>query len=240
MKRRIGLGGVLALGLTAILAAPAQAADAGTIYVPDDFVKTLTDTRATGHYEVDGTALRIWTDSNNSTDKVAEYVATDTPLAEVDDASLEYTTTLGTTPPGFQLMVDIDGDGAHDGILVGEPTYYGANWWLNNQADAEFKATAPHTGGGSGSQWFGTLEEWSGENEGAVVTAFGFSLGSGVYGDYDLTAINFAGTRYTFAEHTVLEGKEECKKGGWATSTKPEFRNQGQCVSYFAKVEKMK
>ena len=32
-----------------------------------------------------------------------------------------------------------------DGILVGEPTFYGDNWWLNNAADAFVKAGAPHT-----------------------------------------------------------------------------------------------
>ena len=73
-------------------------------------------------------------------DKVAEYVDTDTPLAEVGEPTLNYTTTEGTIPPGFQLVIDLDGDGTGDGILVGEPTFYGANWWLNNGADAEVKA----------------------------------------------------------------------------------------------------
>ena len=76
----------------------------------------------------------------------------------------------------------------------------------------------------------GALEEWSDAYDDAVISAFGFSLGSGVTADGLLEAINFAGTRYTFAEHTVLEGKADCKSGGWAKSTKPEFRNQGQCV----------
>ncbi|WP_199422876.1 hypothetical protein [Actinotalea solisilvae] len=29
-------------------------------------------------------------------------------------------------------------------------------------------------------------------------------------------------------------GAEQCKKGGWAAHTQPAFRNQGQCVSFFA------
>ncbi len=33
----------------------------------------------------------------------------------------------------------------------------------------------------------------------------------------------------------VLGSKEECKNGGWMTSEAPVFKNQGQCVSYFAK-----
>lgn len=32
----------------------------------------------------------------------------------------------------------------------------------------------------------------------------------------------------------ALSGKDDCKNGGWATSTKPHFKNQGDCVSHFA------
>ncbi|SET99329.1 hypothetical protein [Geodermatophilus poikilotrophus] len=240
MKRRIGLGGVLALGLSALLATPAQAAaDVGTVYVPDDFLKAASDTRATGHYEVDGTALHIWTEGSGRTDKVAEYIATDTSLDGLDEPFLEYEATSGGVP-GFQLIVDFDDDGTSDGILIGEPGFYGNDWWLSNAAEQFVKDGAPLHTGGFGSADHGTLADWDTAFPSARVIAFGFSLGSGVEGDGVLDAINFAGVRYTFAEHTVLTGKDACKGGGWATSTKPEFRNQGQCVSYFAKLEKMK
>ena len=132
-------------------------------------------------------------------------------------------------------MVDFNDDGTRDGILIGEPGVYGTDWWLNNAAAAFVKAGAPVNGGGSGSgsAWHGTLAQWRTAFPAAEVDAFGFSLGSGVKGDGVLNAITFAGTRYTFAEHTVLTGKDECKGGGWATSTKPAFRNQGECVSSF-------
>jgi hypothetical protein len=35
------------------------------------------------------------------------------------------------------------------------------------------------------------------------------------------------------APQVVLENKDDCKNGGWRTSTLPKFRNQGQCVSFF-------
>ncbi len=97
-----------------VLAGPAQAA-AGTIVVPDDFNPTLSDTRASGHYAVRGTGLRIWTEGSTSTDKVAEYVDTSTPLAGIGEPSLAYRPTAGTIPPGYQLVVDFDGDGSNDG-----------------------------------------------------------------------------------------------------------------------------
>jgi hypothetical protein len=235
VKRTIGLGGALALGITTVLlATPALAAGTGVIHVPSDFVPALSDTRATGHYEVVGTGLRVYTEGATSTDKVAEYVATSAPLATVGEPSLEYTPTSGTIPPGFQLVVDFDNDGSIDGILVGE-SVYAPNWWLSNGADADVKANAPHNGGGFGSPYYGTLNEWRANFPTAQVKAFGFSLGSGVKGDGVINAINFNGTRYTFAADVTLASKDDCKNGGWATSTNPPYKNQGECVSSFAK-----
>jgi hypothetical protein len=52
---------------------------------------------------------------------VAEYVDTDTPMAEAGEAGEAYLETSGftRTPPGFQLVVDLDSDGTNDGSLVG-------------------------------------------------------------------------------------------------------------------------
>lgn len=242
MRRRIGMVGAMALGLGLLTGGPAHAVDTGdaadvkaaTITVPDDFVESLSDTRATGSYKVEGTGLRFTTTGATGTDKVAEYVATNTPLADAGEPTLDFDNTSGGGVPGFQLVVDFDGDGSADGILIGEPGVYGNDWWLNNAAEQSVKDGAPVTGGGSGSNWHGTLDQWRTAFPNAQVDAFGFSLGSGVKGDGVLDAINFAGVRYTFAAPVVLTGKDECKRGGWATSTKPEFRNQGQCVSHFA------
>lgn len=233
MKTSLSLAGVLAIGLALVVATPASAATA-VIHVPGDFVPSLSDTRATGHYEVVGTGLHVWTEGSTSTDKVAEYVATNTLLANAGEPSLDYSVTSGTIPPGFQLVVDFDGDGTFDGILVGEPTYYGNDWWLSNGSAQFVKDGAPSHLGGSGSTNHGTLDQWRTAFPNAVVTAFGFSLGSGVLGDYTINAINFAGTHYTFSASVELTAKQDCKKGGWATSTSPVFKNQGDCVSFFA------
>jgi hypothetical protein len=209
-------------------------ADPNTISVPGDFASSLSDTRATGHYEVVGTGLHIWTEGSTSTDKVAEYVATSTPLKDATDTALDYTATSGTIPPGAQLVVDFDGDGTADGILVGEPTYYGNDWWATKGSKDFVKAAAPSTTGGSGSGFHGTLDQWIGAFPDATVTAFGFSLGSGVKGDGVLNSITFAGDTYTFTESVILSSKDQCKDGGWASSTHPVFKNQGDCVSHFA------
>jgi hypothetical protein len=230
LKRTIGLGGVLAVGVTVLLATPASASTA-VLDVPSDFNPALSDTRDTGHYKVSGTGLHIWTEGSTSTDKVAEYVDTHTRLATVGEPSLDYTNTSGGAP-GFQLVVDFDNDGTNDGILVGEPAADGNDWWASNGSKPFVKEHAPSHTGGSGSDNHGTLDQWRTAFPTAQVTAFGFSLGSGMKGDGVLNAITFAGSRYSFA--VILTSKDECKSGGWATSTLPTYRNQGECVSWFA------
>ena len=98
------------------------------------------------------------------------------------------------------------------------------------------KDGAPSDEGGSGSAIHGMLDRWQAAFPNAQVLRFGFSLGSGVKGDGVLNAINFAGTHYTFAEDVRLTSKDGCKDGGWATSTQPTYKNQGECVSHFAKM----
>jgi hypothetical protein len=227
------IAGILAVGLTVAISTPAAAA-AATISVPNDFVPGLSDTRSAGHYEVVNSALHIYTDNviDTTTQKVAEYVAASVPLASVGEPSLEYSGVFGIDP-GFQLVVDFDGNGTHDGILVGE-TAYGNDWWASNGSAPFVKDGAPVVGSGSGSLWHGTLAEWRANFPNAIVTAFGFSLGSGAYADGTLNALQFNGDRYTFAKTVVLASKLECKDGGWTTSTAPVFRNQGDCTRFFA------
>jgi hypothetical protein len=244
MKRVLGIGGVAAIGVALLLASPADAHTldpsggtaspaAATVHVPSDFDAALSDTRATGHYDVQGTGLHVSTEGSTSTDKVAEYVDTNTPLSGIGEPSLDYTSIVGIAP-GSQLVVDFDNDGTPDGILVGEPGFYGNDWWASNGSAQFVKDRAPSHTGGFGSGNHGTLDQWRAAFPDATVRAFGFSLGSGVHGDGVLNAITFDNTRYTFAADVVLTTKDQCKNGGWSTSTKPVFKNQGACVSRFA------
>jgi hypothetical protein len=247
MKRVLGIGGAVAMGAALLLASPAgatpldgsaggasSATTSATIHVPSDFDSAASDTRATGHYEVIGSGLRIYTTGSTSTDKVAEYVTTSTPLSAVGEPALTFTNTTGGGVPGAQLVVDFDGDGSSDGILIGEPGVYGNDWWASNGSKQFVKDAAPSHTGGFGSANHGTLDQWRAAFPKATVLNFGFSLGSGVKGDGVIDSITFAGTEYAFAKDVKLTSKNDCKNGGWATSTKPVYRNQGDCVSSFA------
>ena len=184
----------------------------------------LSETKATGHNALVDGGLRIWTEGTTSTDKAAGYFPTNLPLAGLGtgtiDASLDYTATTGPEP-GLQLVVDFDADGTLDGILVGEKVY-GENWWLSNSATAAVKALAPHTGGGNGSNWFGTAQEWLTAFPNAVVKAVGYSLGSGVLGDGVITKITLGCVEYTFDADAPTEVIEPKLTGVVAT---------GECIA---------
>lgn len=159
------------------------------------------ETRATGHNALMANGLHIWTEGATSTDKAAGYYSVHFPLANLGSQtiaeSIDYESTVGITP-GLQLAMDFDNNGSFDGYLVGE-SVYGNNWWLSNSAAQFAKDGAPNTGGGNGSNWFGTASEWLNAFPDAQVGAIGYSLGSGVHGDGILKRITLGCTNYTFS-----------------------------------------
>lgn len=212
--RKLRWGGLAAAVGTAALVTPllavqpAQAAgdaltitkEVGTIAssaVPFD--PSLEVIGATGHQEWTAAGLRVWTEGWTSEDKVAQFVPTDTPLSDVGEPKVHSTANSGTIPPGFWLKVDFNNNGTVDGILIGEPTYYGNHWWLTSTSQQWVKDRAPSTGGGHGSNWHGTLDQWRSEFSTANVLEWGFSLGSGVLGDHTVTGLTFANEFYSLA-----------------------------------------
>jgi hypothetical protein len=154
----------------------------------------VSDTRSAGHYNLLTDGLRIWTDDASNQAKVAGYFPTDFALADAGTQSIadsiSYDATTGITP-GLQLVLDANGDGTADGILVGEAVY-GNDWWSN-------AVSGPEHGGGYGSTDHGTLQQWLAEYPNAKVLAIGFSLGSGVHASGVLHSITLGCTTYTFA-----------------------------------------
>lgn len=161
----------------------------------------LGETRTTGHNQLLASGLHVWTEGSTSTDKAAAYYSVSFPLSSLGDQtiaqSMDYTTNAGSVAPGLQLAVDFDGNGTFDGYLVGE-SIYGNDWWLSNSSAQFAKDGAPHNGGGYGTQWYGTPNEWLADFPNAKVQAIGYSLGSGVYGDYTIKQISLGCTDYTF------------------------------------------
>jgi hypothetical protein len=160
----------------------------------------------------------------------------------------------GVSLPAINLRVDLNGDDVADRYMVYEPYVdYGnaaaavegswqswdayrsgtARWWISGD---------PTCGQSTPCTWnqILTLYPDAEIREGAGFPgSLGFNQGSGnpgLIGAADMLQVA-AGARdvtYDFEEDVTLSGKDECKKGGWADSTNPEFRNQGDCVSHFA------
>lgn len=160
----------------------------------------LSATRSKGHVDFLRNGLHVWTEDWSSESRAAGYF----PLTDQTwptSARITLEDAVGTIPPGVHLQFTLPG-ATGSSMLVYEPKYYGENWWLTPGSTDEAKALAPHVGGGYGSQWYGTLAEWKAKLDEAGKAPSnllgGFSLGSGVLGDYVITRIRFDNDIYEF------------------------------------------
>ncbi|MBL8145959.1 MAG: hypothetical protein JNL34_06205 [Anaerolineae bacterium] len=177
-------------------AAPAAAQACGVVHTTDiDTWYLYVGTQ--GHYEMVDGGVHIWTESNTGEDVVEASTDLVVPFSTITSASLDYTPNSGATPPGIFIWLDTDVDGNWDGAILYEPIY-GGNWWLANMSLQHMKDNAPHTGGGNGSPWFGTLAEWIAAFPNAQTLWIGFTLGSGVQGDGVVHSMAFGCHIYTF------------------------------------------
>jgi hypothetical protein len=203
-----GLAVIAAAALITGYAVSAQGAAPGHPVRASDFTTggddgfANSDTRATGHYDFLEEGIRLYTEGNTSTDKVAEYFPLNKALSGITDVEYDW---YGTSPsPGIQYVMDFDNDGTQDGILVGEKVYGGQDVWLTNGSKADYKdAGAPSNTGGSGTPNHGTLAQWSAMYPNAKVLFGGFSLGSGVLGDGVLRSLSYGpgdANRYVFTD----------------------------------------
>lgn len=200
VRRTALLSALTLLGALATLPGPANAAD--STVRPDQL--NCAETRTAGHNDVGASDVHVYTDDNTSQAKAACYftltgaLPTNASMLWADNGN-----DTDTARPGQQLVFDgngIPGDGISDyNILVGEPVY-GDNWWLTSGSSAEAKAADPSgtENGGNGSEWFGTLAEWSAAMPDATSLAGGWSLGSGVKGDGWVKSLTYGPDTYTF------------------------------------------
>lgn len=164
------------------------------------------DTRSAGHYEYIEDGLHVWTDDASSQAKVS--LGTPASFALKNTGKLDIQWAGSTPPPGLNLFVNFGSDGT--GTLVYE-SVYGQDLWLTNGSSSAVKANAPVNGGGNGSQWHGTINQWLAKYPNAQVTGIAFSLGSGVKGDGVLSSVTAGCTVYTFDFAREVPPKPEDK-----------------------------
>ncbi len=206
-----------------------------------------------------GTAhLVLGTPDGNAKASVLSYEFAGQPLADIDTLGYRsYVAQAGTSnpkqAPALNIEIDRNGGDLQSGdhaVLVWEPLYVegeptNAGAWLDRSpstsAGGWWSPANGTTTGTAGALGFPTYTAtWAQVQDAldeATVLGIGVNQGGGnpgLVGQVDLLRIN--GTTYDFEPRLPYPtAKEQCKKGGWADFTAPEFRNQGQCVSWVAR-----
>jgi hypothetical protein len=164
-----------------------------------------------------------------------------TTLATLENLSTDYMFTVGSCGGGSpRFQINIDGENIF--VYIGPPPNYtgcAANVWLNTGdllQSALFVDTGQLPGGTFYDTWAGALTKYGTHTVTGIqlVADGGWAVGGTQTVLVDNVMIN--ATTFTFEEEVIAGDKEKCKKGGWQdfTSSPGPFKNQGDCVSYFA------
>jgi len=164
-----------------------------------------------------------------------------TTLSTLQHLSTDYMFTAGSCgggSPRFQINVD----GKNIFVYIGPPPNYtgcATGVWLNTGDLLEaalFVDTSQLPGGTFYDTWASALVKYGTHTVTGIqlVADGGWAVGGTQTVQVDNVMINT--TIFSFEEDVVPGDKEKCKKGGWMdfTSSPGPFKNQGDCVSYFA------
>jgi len=214
---------------------------------PGGNVTFVNDSTAPG-----GSALSLTTVNSGAAKAQYQHTAND-PLANVTELSYstkQNTASFAQGDPSYQLLVNLNGTNGFT-TFVFEPyentgTVTNGDWqtWDVDAGQMWSSRTVNtisdtcHTVAGAGGPPFYTLSELKANCPNAVVIGFGVNIGSNnpTY-DTEADLVDYNGTVYDFQtapSPVTLTNKDQCKNGGWATANDPSFKNQGDCVSYFA------
>lgn len=243
LRTTLGAGAAAAAALVLGLAAPAQAATTVVVYETTAEAQGWTEfVRYSGTLEWTTQGLVLSTPLSN--DKAQLGQAYSGTLASITE--LAYETTMrnpGSIPEQrAALNLVIDFNGAENGgfaTLVYEPVYNDGSLDAVRGGEAIWWSTQPMPGVPVAFDSFVSLDTIQASNPNAVVGAVIINQGGGNPGLVSLVpSLTLNGTTYSFvagAPPVILNGADECKSSGWATSTQPIFRNQGDCVSFFTR-----
>jgi hypothetical protein len=189
--------------------------------------------------------------TSSGADKIGLYTGNQGGTFLSDISSLNYCTyrdpssdVTGHLLPSIQIGVAGFSDGTPFATLVFEPVYQPGPsvvegswqcWNAFSGGDAIWWATKNIPGAPVA---FNSFVPWStiaSNNPDAFISGvFGVKAGSGWNGVFlgNVDALEMNGTTYDFNPRPFT--MDDCKDGGWQTFTDPVFKNQGDCVSYFA------
>jgi hypothetical protein len=148
------------------------------------------------------------------------------------------------------IFTNATGPGTGFATLVFEPLYSYGNGAVQDDVWQSWDAFAPTQTGFAGGWWttrqvgsicptacyvdFGTILANAPD---ATIVSVGVNVGRGpasFVGAVDALALTMAGDTTTYDFEPLDLDKDACKEGGWVDFHGPVFKNQGDCVSYFA------
>jgi hypothetical protein len=106
------------------------------------------------------------------------------------------------------------------------PGGFPGGWWVTRPVGG-ICATACYT----------SLAAIEAEAPDATIIALGVNVGRGpasFVGNVDALSLTMAGEQTTYDFELLDESKASCKQDGWKEFHNPPYRNQGDCVSFFA------
>ena len=193
------------------------------------------------------TAVQLRSDADPGYGGIDFETAAGMTLSQLQNLSTDYMFTAGSCgggSPRFQINVNTSGGVKNIFVYIGPPPNYtgcAASVWLPTGdllESALFVDTSKLPGGTFYDTWALALVKYGTQALMGIqlVADGGWAVVGGVQTvQVDNVMIN--ATTYTFESEVVDRGdKEDCKKGGWRdfTAAPGPFKNQGDCVSYFA------
>jgi hypothetical protein len=253
------IAGLAVTPLVAALALPLTAFAATTITVTPSNTQgwAETDTRPGGevHFVSDTSApgegaLQLKTDASDPAKAQYMHAADNVAIGDVTNLSYAAKQVSSSFPEGqasYQLPVNLNGTSGFT-TFVYEPynqepagDVTPGTWQTWDVAAGRMWSSRTVTCGdntinaGGGGAPFYTLSQIKEMCPEAQVIGFGVNVGT-TNPSYDVyvDTVAFNDTTYDFEPTITVANKEACKEDGWKASNMPVFKNQGDCVSYFA------
>jgi hypothetical protein len=179
------------------------------------------------------------------------------PLSEL--SAMDYWTYRdgsSTSPPyvapsiNIAIFTNASGPGTGFATLVFEPLYSYGNSAIHDNVWQQWDTLAPSVTAFPGGWWvtrqvgsicpiacYTTLAGIQAAAPNATIIALGVNVGRGpasFIGAVDALSLTMAGETTTYDFEFLDETKGNCKNDGWQEFHNPVFKNQGDCVSFFA------
>ena len=148
------------------------------------------------------------------------------------------------------ILTNAAGPGTGFATLVFEPLYSYGNAAIQNGEWQHWDTFAASQTGFAGGWWttrdvgtncafacYATIETLQALAPNATILSVGLNVGRGpasFVGAVDALSLTMAGARTTYDFESLQADKDGCKKSGWQDFHASDYKNQGDCVSFFA------